>query len=278
MRRKQKHSIHDKMVFFDGEGASGGEGNTGGGGAPAVAAPSLSKDDVNAMINGAVKGLESKLTKTFGDTVSHSMTPVLEQLQGFGEVIKALGGNRNGAGAEGGNAGAPGSNVAVDPVITARLLETERKAKTLESTVTQLQEENKQAKLEAERAERHSRIRSALGGMQFVSDDAAETAFELMERAIRRDPETGNLVGGPEGAVLPYDVYVKEALNSKHGYLLGMKQNGGAGAVRGDNRFATSGMTVGTTEMIKPGMRPEERAAVVAQIQAVGHQLGRGNN
>ncbi len=279
MRRKTFKNIHAVATFHDGEGQGAGQGATGQGagqGATGQGAgqgsgqPSLDEVRVNQIVNGAIKGLESKLTKSFGET----LTPLNEQLSSIGELIKTL----SGGGSKPSGDGKEGSGQQPDPQVTARLLEAERKAKNLEGSVQRLEEENKKAKLETERTDRQSRIRAALGQYQFVSDEAADTAFALMEHGIRRDPESGNLVGGPDGAVLPFDVFIKEALHGKHAYLLGAKAGGGMGAVKGDARFAHSGQMVGTTEMIKPGMRPEERAAVVAQIQAVGQALHRGNN
>lgn len=275
MRRKTFRNIHAVATFYDGEGQGTGQGAGQGQGAqgqPAAAA--FDEARVNQIVNGAIKGLEAKLTKSIGDTI----TPLNEQLGGISELIKSLQAPPAATGQGSGSGSGSGTGDGKpDPQVTARLLEAERKAKTLESSVSQLQEENKKAKLDAEKMDRQSRIRAAVGQYQFVSDEAADTAFALMEQVIRRDSESGNLVGGPEGAVLPFDVFIKESLHGKHAYLLGTRTGGGMGAVKGDAKFAASGQMVGTTEMIKPGMRPEERAAVVAQIQAVGQALRGGH-
>lgn len=269
MKRKQRN-IFATMTAWDPENNGQGTGQAGDGtGAPpnqgTPPPPAINEDRVRSIVTEAIKGVRTDLTKS----VTEAVTPITSQLEAFAEVLKALQPQH-----------APkNSENNPDPQLTARLLDTEKTSKALQQQVERLQKENEEARKEAERADRHGRIRSALNSFQFVSDDAAETAFNLMEREIRRDPETGNLIAGPEGRVLPFDVYAKETLNSKHAYLLGMKQSAGVGATRGDvNKYTanTGGNSmVGTTEMIRPGMRKEERDAVIAQIAHVASQMNR---
>ncbi len=273
---KRKRNIFATMTAWDpentggqgggqGAGQGGGEGAGAGQGAPPPAA--INEDRVRSIVTDAIKGVRADFTKS----VSESVAPITSQLEAFAEVLKALQPAQQHASPRGENN--------PDPQLTARLLDTEKTSKALQQQVERLQKENEEARKEAERADRHGRIRSSLNQFQFVSDDAAETAFNLMEREIRRDPETGNLIAGPEGRVLPFDVYAKETLNSKHAYLLGVKQSAGAGASRGDvskyTANAGNNNMVGTTEMIRPGMRKEERDAVIAQIAHVASQMGR---
>ncbi len=232
--------------------------------APAIppAPASITEDRVRSLVAEALKPLKADFTKT----ISETFLPVTEKLDGFADILKALQPQQSSK---------KDGETTPDPQMVARLMEQERQAKALNEQVQRLTKENEQAKVDAERSDRSARIRAALGQFQFVSEDAAETAFNLMERAIRRDSETGNLIGGPDGQALPFDIYIKETLNSKHAYLLGTKYAGGSGATRGDAKLGNSGVMVGTTEMIRPGMRQEERSAVIQQIQHVASQMTR---
>lgn len=264
--KRNRRSIYGITTHFDDNGGAGsGDGGAGGGGGtpPATPPAGITEDRVKSIVADALKPLRADFTKT----ISETFMPVTEKLDGFAEILKALQPQPSSK--------REGGETTPDPQMVARLMEQERQAKALNEQVQRLTKENEQAKVDAERSDRASRIRAALGQFQFVSEDAAETAFNLMERAIRRDSETGNLIGGPDGQALPFDIYIKETLNSKHAYLLGTKYAGGSGATRGDSKLGTSGVMVGTTEMIRPGMRNEERAAVIQQIQHVASQMTR---
>ena len=257
---RNRRSIYGTMTHFDENGAGDGQGA--GTGAAAAAVAGITEDRVKSIVADALKPLKTEFTKTIAETFS----PVADKLDGFAEILKAL---------QPQQATKKEGESTPDPQMVARLMEQERAAKTLNEQVQRLTKENEQAKIDAEKSDRASRIRAALGQFQFVSEDAAETAFNLMERAIRRDADTGNLIGGPDGQALPFDIYIKETLNAKHAYLLGTKFVGGSGATRGDAKLGNSGVMVGTTEMIRPGMRNEERAAVIQQIQHVASQMTR---
>ena len=257
---RNKRNFYGATTRYDEHGSGAPEGTPQG---PPPAVPAgITEDRVKVLVADALRPLKADFTKTITET----FTPVSEKLDGFAEILKAL--QPQQAPRKEGE-GTP------DPQMVARLMEQERAAKALNEQVQRLTKENEEAKLAAERSERHSRIRAALGQFQFVSEDAAETAFNLMERQIRRDPDTGNLIGGPDGQALPFDIYIKETLNAKHAYLLGTMRTGGSGATRGDAKLGNSGVMVGTTEMIRPGMRQEERQAVINQIQHVASQMTR---
>jgi hypothetical protein len=228
------------------------------------AAPVLDETKVQSLITAAISGVEKKLTKSISDTVTPLQTQVTNQFAEITNILKSFAPSTT-----------PGEKKeGQTPELTAKVIEYERNQKQLQEQLQALQVENKKAKEDAERAERHARIRSALGAYAFLNEDAGETAFNLMERDIRRDSDSGNLIGGPDGAILPFDVYIKEMLNGKHSYLLNARPVNGAGATRGGERMHPSSGMMGTTEMIKSGMRPEERAAVIAAIQQAGSQLG----
>lgn len=255
----RKHNFNRQVVNYDEQAPQNGvDPNVQ---AQPPAPPSLSEDRVRSIVADALKPMKAEFTKSIADT----FTPVSEKLDSFAELIKALQPQTPRKDGES----------TPDPQMVARLMEQERQAKALQEQVQRLSTENAEAKRQAEQSERHSRIRAALGSFQFVSEDAADTAFNLMERQIRRDPDTGNLIGGPDGQALPFDIYIKETLNAKHAYLLGTKVAGGSGATRGDAKLGSSNTLVGTTEMIRPGMRPEERQAVISQIQHVASQMSR---
>lgn len=263
---RNKRNIYATITHFDEHGNGGQQAEPGATGAAATAAAAaaagITEDRVRSIVSEALKPLKADFTKTITET----FTPVSDKLDGFAEILKAFQPQQTSK---------KDGETTPDPQMVARLMEQERAAKSLHEQVQRLTKENEQAKIDAERSDRGSRIRAALGQFQFVSEDAAETAFNLMERQIRRDADTGNLIGGPDGQALPFDIYIKETLNSKHAYLLGTKYAGGSGATRGDAKLGNSGVMVGTTEMIRPGMRNEERQAVINQIQHVASQMTR---
>jgi hypothetical protein len=266
MIQRNKRSIFAPITVFDGEGTGNPpDPNAGGGGGGGQAA--LDEARVQALITQALSGAEKKTTKAITDAVGGLQTQVTTQ---FSEITNILKGFAPKPGDGTGGDKKDGQN----PELTAKVIEYERNQRQLQEQLQQLQVENKKAKEDAERAERHARIRSALGAYQFLNEDAGETAFNLMERDIRRDADTGNLVGGPDGALLPYDVFIKEMLNGKHSYLLNARPVAGSGATRGGDRMSHQSGMMGTTEMIKPNMRAEERAAVIAAIQQAGSQIG----
>jgi hypothetical protein len=115
----------------------------------------------------------------------------------------------------------------------------------------------------AEERERTSAIRAKLGDFQFASDAARESALRIFGSDVVRG-EDGNLYGPDK--TTPFDQYIGKALDETHDYLLKPKDVGGSGAMNpGQKRQPPVDLND-----IKPGMKPEDRARVLAEIERLG--------
>lgn len=115
----------------------------------------------------------------------------------------------------------------------------------------------------AEERERLSAIRAKLGDFQFASEAARDSALRILGGEVVRG-EDGALYGPDK--TTPFDQFIAKSLEETHDYLLKPKDVGGSGAMNpAHKRQAPIDLND-----IKPGMKPEDRARVLAEIERLG--------
>ncbi len=147
-----------------------------------------------------------------------------------------------------------------------RFASLERDLKKTQAELASERGEREKAAKAAEESDRHSLIRTALGGYEFGSDKARDTAFRIFRDEVVRGKD-GKLYG-PDGESA-YTDYIKGQMEKEHEYLLRPKEVGGAGA----QSAAPRRNAAFELEDIKPGMNKEERERA---RQAIAAQLSRG--
>lgn len=226
-------------------------------------APPLTMDSVLAEVN---KALDAKLGGAFdrfkkeglGAAIDEKLAPITTSLGNISGVLEKLTAAPN-------PPVAGGNNPQLKPEENVLLKNLQETTKKQGEMIERLTNDKKEAEARAERSERHSVIRTALGNMHFISDVAANTAFTIVEPHIKRQ-DNNELIGGlPNGDLYPVDAFVKDYLTKEHSYLLRASGNTGSGAP------ANSGVRMGVKadlSDIKVGMKPETRDSVVASISA----------
>jgi len=248
-------------------GVAGGEGGgAGGAGGGAGAGAALTMEAVIAEVD---KRIGTKLTTQFdtfkkeglGPAIQEHLAPINTTLTGITEnlakLVPAAGGN--------GNGGGQGGDKNIPPETNVLLKQLQETVKTQGANIESLRKQKEEADQRAEKSERQSIIRSALGNLNFVSDVAAATAFTIVEPHIVRT-ENGSLVGGINGDNFPVDAFVKDYLVKDHPYLMRSSGVSGSGAAGGGNGGSRIGTKADLND-IKIGMKAESRDAVVASIQ-----------
>lgn len=244
-----------------GAGAGGGAGDQ----------PPLTMEgilaEVDKRLTAQISAGIDKFKKDNEAAIDSKLAPLSQSLTGISEALGKITGGTGGNPNAGGGTGAPGNqppnNLSPqDNVLLKQLQDTTRAQG---QQIETLKKEKQEADQKAERSDRHSIIRSALGNMHFISDMATSTAFTIVEPHIKR-LEDGSLIGGINGDNLPVDAFVKDYLTREHSYLLLPSGATGSGATStgGSPRM---GIKADLSD-IKVGMKPETRESVVASISA----------
>lgn len=254
---------------FEGE-AAGGAGTAGVSVEQVEAMIKKAVPDINTIVNNAVANLKNKdLPKIIDDRIN----PVNETLKTIGTTLETLvstngsgsngaGSGTNGAAAAGAGGGANGSaNSNMSPEVHAELKALRTNFEATKLQVKALEEGKKLAEENAERSDRHGKIKMALSGMQFANDRAGETAFQIVEPQVKRQDD-GTVIGGDN---LPLEVFFRDFITREHPYLLKGTGAAGAGASGGGGGTGRGAVTADIS-MIKPGMTPQERQLVLAAI------------
>jgi hypothetical protein len=138
-----------------------------------------------------------------------------------------------------------------------------KEVETLRASQTQETEKRIAAEKKALDTDQESKVRAALKGFDFATEDAAEDAYTLVSKMITRS-EDGNLVSSDN---LPYDSFIKDFIPTKKPHLLAPVNRSGAGATAGTGR--QTGRTSVDIADIKPGASKETLAAAGSQIRAL---------
>ena len=245
----------------------------GGKGAGDGTTPSVTLEQVMAEVG---KTIDAKLSAKFddfkktgvADAIKAQVDPVTAQLATINDALAKLvaGGGAGGAGGTGGTGGGAGEGaLKTSPEVNAQLRDLTQKLQSQGTEITTLKTAKETAERHAEETDRHSTIRTALTGMPFVNDKAAQTAFGIVLPHVRR-LDDGSLVAGIGGDNFPVDAFTKDYLEKEHGYLF--KPSGASGSGAPSNG---GGVRMGAkvdTSVIKVGMDAKDRAAVVESIAA----------
>jgi hypothetical protein len=244
------------MGVLDGKKKEDGSGEGGGLTLEAVMAK------VNEVLDVKVSAKFDDFAKTkLPDQIKAQIQPVNDQLTTMNESLAKLVGGQ-GQGGQGGGQGGDGKGIS--PEVNQTIKTMQDRLKLQDEKITGLQTAKEEAEKRAEQTDRHSNIRTVLTGLNFVNEQAARTAFGIIEPHVRR-LDDGSLVAGIDGDNFPVDAFTKDYLQKEHSYLFKPTGSSGSGVPQ-----SGGGIRMGAkadTNMIKSGMKPAEREAVVAGIQ-----------
>jgi hypothetical protein len=241
-------------------GGAGGEGGGGAGAAPVTMEAVLTEVDkrVGAKIEQSFTKFQTEgLNKAFEDRLAPIMTTLTGVQEMLGKLTPQNAGGGSGAGA---GAGATSITPEMNVVIKDLKSTTENQGKMIET----LKREKQEADARAEKSERTATIKGALNNINFISEEAAKTAFGIVDPFVKR-MDDGSLIGGVDGDNLPLDNFVKEHLTKVHPYLLRASGASGSGA-SGANNLGSRMAVKADLNDIKIGMKPETRQAVIDSI------------
>lgn len=232
-------------------------------------APPVTIEAVMVEVN---KALDAKLTSRFddfkktglGDAIKLQIDPLSSQLGTINEALGKLVAGGAGGGAAGG-AGGGENKGQLPPEVNEQIRNMTQKLTQYGTEIQTLKTGKEQAEKRAEETERHSTIRTAINGLPFVNDKAAETAFSIVLPTVRR-LDGGELVAGLNGDAYPVPSFAKEYLEKEHGYLF--KSSGASGSGAPPNGGSVRVGAKADINSIKVGMKAEDRANAVADIAA----------
>jgi hypothetical protein len=241
----------------------------GGKGADGSQAP-LTLEQVMAEVN---KNLETRLSVKFdefkktglGDAIKTQLDPLKASLTTINEALSKLTSGGGGVTPPAGGSGGTGGDGGRSPEVNAQLRTLTDTVKAQGGTIAQLQADKEKAERRAEETDRHSVIRTALNGLPFVNEKAADTAFSIVSPHVRR-LDDGALVAESNGENFPVQAFTKDFLEKEHGYLF--KASGASGSGASSSTATTHFGAKADTNMIKVGMKAEDRASVVESIAA----------
>jgi len=180
---------------------------------------------INEMINGAMKrfastdlpkALEAVTTQMEGfQTVSTTLVEEIKALKDKEPVTPKVddkGGDKGG-----------------DPEMNARMKQYEADNKKLLGLVDTLKTEGEAKEARAIVVDKESKVRQALGELNFVDGSAAEDAFHIVNRMVKR-ADDGDLTVGEDTEALPLADFVKTVLPKQRPYLLAADGVVGSGA------------------------------------------------
>jgi hypothetical protein len=246
-------------------GLAGGDGGSGGGGG------TLTMDTVLAEVDKRIgaqltAGFEKFGKESLGSAIDAKIAPITESLSGITEALGKLSGANGGGNGGGGQRNGGGSGgQEIPPELNVQMKALREQTAAQGNMIESLKKQKEESDKRAETSERHSNIKSSLNNLMFTSDQAAKTAFTIVEPFVQRRDD-GSLIGGINGDNLPLDNFVKEYLTKEHPYLLRASGTSGSGAP----------LNVGGSRMgikadlndIQVGMTPETRSQVLASIGA----------
>ena len=199
------------------------------------------------------------------DAIKAQVEPVNSQLATINDALAKLVAGQGSPGGAGEAVGTGAGRQQLPPEANARFKELTDQLKSYGAEISTLKTAKEQAERRAEETERFSTIRTALNGLPFVNDKAAETAFSIVSPHVRR-LDDGSLVAGISGDNFPVDAFTKDYLQKDHGYLFRTTGASGSGAPA-----TGSGLRMGAKadiNSIKVGMKQEDRQAAVDAISA----------
>ena len=151
------------------------------------------------------------------------------------------------------------------PAENALMTEQRRQIEELQKKQKESDDRYKAEQLKGQGLEKSGMLGKILDGYQFVAPEARNTALTMLDSMVKRNDD-----GSYTAADTTPEAFAKTFLTEQNSYLLAPAHAGGSGAsgapgTGGINR----GGSVPTTEMIKPGMTAEDRAAITRQILAL---------
>jgi hypothetical protein len=241
-------------------GVAGGAGGAGGADPNAVLTMEAVITEVNKVVEAKMAGALDKFKKEgLAPAIQEQLTPINASLTSINDAIGKLSPNPspnpNPTPQGGGNP---------DPQTNVLLKQLQDTTKAQGQQIETLRKEKEEAEKRAETSSRHGTVRQALGNMHFISDAASNTAFTLVEPAVRK-LDDGSFVGTINGSDFPIDAFVKDFLTKEHSYLLRASGASGSGAP------ASPGVRMGVKadlNDIKVGMKSDVRDSIVASIGA----------
>lgn len=221
------------------------------------AAPaSLSEARVHEIVNGAFKRVETQVIPSLLKPIEERQTTFLADLTAKLDSITKTpdpGGDKSPSDKD--------KNASVSPDVAARIHSLEQQSKRDADKLAKLEQERVNAENRSLNTEKESKIRSVLAEFSFVSKDAADDVFSIVERLIVRN-EANELISEEGG--LPVDVFLRDFIPSKKAHFLAPAGKSGSGATPGSTRDSAGKVNI---EDIKPGMSQAELAKAAAAIR-----------
>lgn len=277
MNRKENLPIYQPARTSNLPGYGDGDGGGAGAAGAAGTGPTLEQvnDAINKTVNNAIANLKkTDLPKIVETSITAAMTPMTTQLGTISDALAALtsgsggGGQGGGQGGSGGGQGGQGTQqqAGVTPEINAQFKTLNDSLKRQSDEVAQLKRERDESNKRAETAEKTSVIKGALGDLVFANAAAMNTAFTIIDPMIKKNGDS--FVGGVDGDELPISDFVKDYIPKAHAYLLKATGTSGSGASGAGSSGSGSPSRNVDISAIKPGMKPEDKAAAYAAVAA----------
>ena len=208
---------------------------------------------------------EAQIKAMIAQALQAAMGPITEQLGGIAANLTALNTATPPAPAASVTPPAPAAPAAppVNPELNSQVLELRRSNEALVARMAAADKLREEADRRADESERTSVVNGVLGGFQFATDAARQTALEKIMPQIKRT-DTGALVAGDN---LTPEAFIKDFLPTQHAYLLAPVGAGGSGVTPGQGARGAQAVDLNS---IKPDMSPETRAAAIAAIRVAG--------
>lgn len=226
-------------------------------------AQQITEARINEMINGALKRFSTV-------EMPKALEPVTKQLSEFQtatasivDELKALKAKpAEGAPKPNDKGDAPAESKAADPETNARLKQMEDRNRTLAEQVEALKKDGELKEQRALQVDQESRVRQALNKLQFVDGSAAEDAFMIINRMVRRTDDN-ELIIGDDGEALPVADFVRDFFPKQRPYYLKPDGVSGSGAGSGDPAVPNPRVSL---EGIIPGADEKALVAAAAEI------------
>lgn len=218
---------------------------------------SITETKVHEIVNGALKRMETQVLPSLLKPIEERQTNFLADLTSKLDSLKPVSSSDGSKNKSDETNTSPG----LAPEVSARIHALETQSKRDADKLTKLEEERRKAEERSLKTDKESKIRSVLSGFTFVSPEAADDLFNLLDGAISRT-ESGELIGGDN---LPFDVFIKDYVPAKKAHFLAPAGKGGSGATGGTTRHDNNRVNL---EDIKPGMDQASIAKTAAAIRA----------
>jgi hypothetical protein len=163
-------------------------------------------------------------------------------------------------------AASKGGETKLDPATNALLQELKRGNADLKVEVETIRKQKDEADKSAAENKLNADITSVLGPLPWRSGSSQKVAFDYIKSRVQKQDDGPLIIDN-----LPLDKYIEQGASDWLDGLLKPAPSGGAGANSGSQRKQAGTFD---SDTIKPGMKPEDRAAAFEAIRQVAALSG----